>query len=140
MFDKNNFLVHYDPDKPIRLITDASAYGVGAVLCHLVDGVEVPIYFASATLTQEQKNYSQFEREALTIIFCIRKFHLYGQKFEIITDAQVVEKLFGEKRSIPTLAAVRLQRWAIILSNYQYRIQYRHTVPYRMQTCYRGYR
>ena len=46
-------LIHYDPDIPLKLICDASAYGVGAVQSHVFpNGVERPIAYASRTLTQ----------------------------------------------------------------------------------------
>ena len=44
-------LVHYDPKLPLCLAGDASAYGVGAVLSHVLpDGSEHPIAYASRTL------------------------------------------------------------------------------------------
>ena len=42
-------LGHYDSEKVIRLATDASPVGVGAVLSHVIDGEEVPIVFGSRT-------------------------------------------------------------------------------------------
>ena len=64
-----NLLVHYDPKLPVRLATDASAYGVGAVLSHIMpDGTEKPIFFASKSLSKSQENYSQIDKEALAIV------------------------------------------------------------------------
>ena len=41
-------LEHYDPDLPLVLAADASAYGIGAVASHfLPDGLEQPIEYAS---------------------------------------------------------------------------------------------
>ena len=41
-------LVHYDPDLPIRVVCDSSAYGLGAVLSHkMPHGLKKPIVFAS---------------------------------------------------------------------------------------------
>ena len=41
-------LAHYDPDLPMKMATDASAYGVGAVISHVYpNGNECPIAFAS---------------------------------------------------------------------------------------------
>ena len=83
-----NVLIHY-PNLPIRLAGNASAYGVGAVISHVMDdGNEWPIAFASRTLLPSEKNYSQVEKEALSLIFGISKFHtyLYGRKFLLVTD------------------------------------------------------
>ena len=42
-------LVHYDTQNPLRLACDASAYGIGTVISHIMpDNSEKPIYFALA--------------------------------------------------------------------------------------------
>ena len=64
-----NVLVHYDVNLPLRLACDASAYGVGAVISHvMMHGDEKSIAYATRSLTKSQKNYSQIEKEALSII------------------------------------------------------------------------
>ena len=60
-------------------------------------------------------------------MFGLKKFHLYlyGNKFTLITDHEPLTRIFGPKKNIPTLAAARMQRWALLIAGYQFDIQYR---------------
>ena len=58
-------LVHFNPDLPLTLSCDASAYGLGAVLSHVLPGGERPVAFGSRTLSNSEQKYSQIEKEAL---------------------------------------------------------------------------
>ena len=42
-----------------------------------------------------------------------------------MTDHKPLTTILGAKSEIPTLAAARLQRWAIILSTYKYKLEFR---------------
>ena len=120
-------LVHYDPSLPILLSCDGSPYGIGAVLSHrTANGTDRPVAFASRSLVPAEKNYAQIEREALSIVFGVTKFHryLYGRKFEIQTDHRPLLGLLGENKHISPLSSARIQRWALTLSNYQYTLSY----------------
>ena len=126
-------LVHYDQNKKLKLDCDASSYGVGAVLSHVFDnGDERPIAYASRTLSPSERNYAQIEREALSLVFGVKKFHdfLYGRKFTLVTDHKPLLAILGPKAGIPTIAAARMQRWALILQAYDYEIEYRNTAAH----------
>ena len=126
----SHVLVHYNPELPIKLAADASAYGVGAVISHtLPDGTERPIAFASRTLAPAERNYAQLEKEALALVYGVRKFHsyLFGREFTLYTDHKPLLSILGSKKGIPSLAAARLQRWSLLLSAYTYDIQFKST-------------
>ena len=120
------------------MAADASAYGVGAVILHVYpDGNEKPIAFASRTLSKSKRNYAQLEKEALALIFGIKQFHqyLYGRQFTLVTDHQPLTTILNPQKAIPSLAAARLQRWAIILSAYQYDISFKSTQQHGNADC-----
>ena len=85
----NRVLTDYDLNLLITLACDASSFGTGAVISHqFPNGEEKPIAFASKTLNSSQQNFSQLEKEALSIIFGVKKFYqyLYRRQFSLITD------------------------------------------------------
>lgn len=50
---------------------------------------------------------------------------MYGNPFEIMTDHKPLLGLFKENRQIRSMAASRIQRWAVTLSAYGYTLTYR---------------
>ena len=123
-----NLLVHFDGDKPIVLACDASPYGVGAVLSHrMEDGSDRPIAFASRTLAPVEKRYSHLDKEALAIVFGVKHFHqyIYGRPFVILSDHKPLMHILSESKATPAMASARLQRWALLLGGYDYRIEYK---------------
>ena len=76
-------------------------------------------------LTDAQRRYSQIQKEALAIVFALKKLHqyLYGRKFILVTDNKPLLALFGPTKPTPALAANRLARWALTLSQYDYTIE-----------------
>ena len=85
--------------------------------------------FASRTLSPAECNYAQGEKEALSLIFGIHKFHqyLYGRTFTLVTDHKPLTTILGSKKGIPALSAAWMQRWALLLSAYNYDIRFRPT-------------
>ena len=95
-------LSHFNFDKPLILATDASNKGIGAVLLQECEGIENPLAHAYIVLTETQKLYSQIEKEALAIVFGVKKFHqfLYGLNFRLITDHKPLVAIFSPDQTI----------------------------------------
>ena len=123
-------LTLYDPSLPLKLDTDASSVGLGAVLSHVFpDGSERPLEYISRTLSPAERRYAQIDREALAIIWAVKRFHiyLYGRHFSLVTDHKALTFIFGSNKCIPEMSASRITRWAIFLMNYDFEIKYRNT-------------
>ena len=125
---KSQVLVHFDPLKPVVLSCDASPYGVGVVLSHqMPNGEERPVAFASRSLSKAEQKYSQLDKEALAIVYGVKKFHkyIYGRHVTILTDHKPLQGIYGETKGIPQMASARIQRWALTLSAYDYTLRYK---------------
>ena len=105
------------------------------------NGTRRPIAYASRTLNEHEKSYSHFDKEALAIMFALKRFHvyLYGRHFTILTDHKPLERIFGPKTAIPPLAAMRIQRWAIILAAFDYSIKFVPSKQTQWQMHYHAY-
>lgn len=120
-------LAHYDPNLPVILATDSSYYGIGAVLSQIQkDNTERPIAYASRTLSKSEVGYSVIDKEALAIMYGVKKFnqYVYGRKFTLLTDHKPLLSIFGPKTNLPSYSASRLQRYAVFLTNYDFDIRY----------------
>ncbi|EFP09026.1 hypothetical protein CRE_22508 [Caenorhabditis remanei] len=123
-------LTHFNPKLPIIVAADASQYGIGTVISHrFPDGSEKAIFHSSHSLTAPQRNYSQIEKEAFGLITAVTKYHrfIHGRHFTLRTDHKPLLSIFGDKKGIPVYSANRLQRWATILLNYNFSIEYINT-------------
>ena len=98
----DSLLVHYDPDIKLIFSCDAAPYGVGAVfLYQFNDGIEKPITIVSWTLAPAEHRFAHLE------------------------DHKPLMYLFRATKPTSTMASAWIQRWALILSSYDYEIQYR---------------
>ena len=107
----------------VILKTRHSSNGIGAVIFHVFPGKsKKPIAFASRTLSKRERNYSQLDKEGLSIIFGIKKFnqYLFGRKFTINTGNKALSHILNPTATVPTLPASRLVKWTLTLAAYDY--------------------
>ena len=100
IFASKIMLHHFNPTFDTCLETDSSSYGVGAVLMHRENENHdwLPVQYSSRSLNSAEKNYSQVEREALSVIFGVDRFrnYLLGSKFVIKNDHKPLFTLFAK--------------------------------------------
>ena len=120
-----------DWNKTFILQTDAATKaGIGCVLIQreevlMPDGtkkkIERVIAYASKKLTDAEKRWPVREIEAYAIVWGITHFHLYMSQapFEVETDHQSLKWLFTWDKP------GRLNRWALRLQEYDFKITYR---------------
>lgn len=107
-----------DFQRDFYLRTDASEYGIGAVLLQEHER-KFPIAYASRKLNERERGYSVIEKECLAIVWAVKKFqaYLYGRTFVLETDHQPLVYLNRSK-----ISNGRLMRWAIFLQSYNFTI------------------
>ncbi|EFO87345.1 hypothetical protein CRE_31410 [Caenorhabditis remanei] len=129
----STMLSHFKEDWKIMVAADASQYGIGGVLMHETpDGQEVPIAHFARSLTDTEKRYSQIEKEALALVYTVKKSHkfVFGRKFSLQTDHKPLLAIFGDSRDLPVHSQNRLVRWATTLLAYNFDISYISTAKF----------
>ncbi|CAM5144451.1 unnamed protein product [Natator depressus] len=82
-------LALFSPALPTIVTTDASNYGLGAVLTQLhEDNTQRTVAFASRTLSNAERKYSTVEKEGLACVWATEKWrtYLWGRTFKLRTD------------------------------------------------------
>lgn len=70
-----------------------------------------------------------YKRKSWQWSFGLKKFHhfLYGRHFILVIDHKPLVEIFGPTSGKPAIAANRLARWALMLSQYDYEVEHRAT-------------
>ena len=116
-------LAYFDSNaEETKLITDASPVGLGAVLTQVQGGCKRVITYASRSLTDVERRYSQTEKEALGLVWGCERFHmyLYGVEFTQLTDHKPLEVIY----STNSRNSARIERWVLRLQPYRFKVQY----------------
>jgi hypothetical protein len=94
----NTINYHYY-ERHTKALSTFPYYVVRVSKFRVQDGKEVVISYSSRHLNAAERNYSAIEREALAIVYGIKKYHHYLQdnKFEIISDHRPLQWLETHK-------------------------------------------
>lgn len=116
-------LKFFDPNKEIKISSDASSFGLGAVLLQRHDNEWMPVAYASRVMSDAETRYAQIEKKMLAISFACEHFHQYifGQVVEVETDHKPLVSIF--KKSLND-CPLRLQRLLLRVQKYDLRIGY----------------
>ena len=108
--------------KPFIVTTDASDYAIGAILIQGEIGQDLPVSYASRTLTDAETKYATIEKELLAILFGVENFrpYPYGRKFTLVTD----HRPFVWLHNIMNPGS-KLNRWRLRLGEYDYSVVYK---------------
>ena len=114
-------LIVPDIDDLFFVQTDASGSGLGCVLLQRRDGDLRPCRFHSRKLYPRETRYAVIEREALAIVWGLQKLarFLLGTEFVLQTDHAPLTCI-AEGRT----QNARLTRWALILQQFNFKIEY----------------
>lgn len=106
-----------------HLHIEASLILVGTILAQEGDkGIYFHIYCASRLLNVHEQHYTTIEREALSMIFVIKKFqhYLLGNKFIFFVD----HNAFVDLVNYPQLSG-QIACWILLLTQFDYTIMYK---------------
>ncbi len=117
-------LALYDPRLKTKIMSDASSFGLGAVLMQEHQEEWRPVAYASRAMSDTERHYAQIEKEALAITWACEKFRTYlmGLTFLVETDHKPLVPLLSTKHldSLPP----RLIRFRLRLSHFSYTIEH----------------
>ena len=124
MMISTHVMAHPRTDKPFKVYTDACDYCVGAILVQDDEnGCEKVVQYVSHKLHGAELKWATMEKEGYAVIYALQKLrhYLYGAKFKIYTDHRPLLGMFRGD----TIKNQRVQRWALLLSEFQATIEYK---------------
>ena len=116
-------LALYDPEKETMVSSDASSFGLGAVLVQKQPSGEMrPVAYANRSMTETERRYAQIEKEALAITWALEHWaeFLIGMRFKVETDHKPLIPLFSTK--LIDELPVRIQRFRMRLMRFDFAI------------------
>ena len=96
-----------DWEKPFEVHCDASDVGLGAVLYQVVNGERKVLAYGSKMLTEGEKKYLSYEKEALALVWSLDMWEHYlkWKPFKVVTDCRSLVYMMNNKSS------ARISKW-----------------------------
>ena len=90
------------------------------------DVSERPVAHASRTLSTAERNYDHLDKEALAVVFALKKSHqfLYSRHFKIYTNYKTLLGLLHLQKATTLMTSRRMQSCALPLLAYEYELLY----------------
>ncbi|GBG62856.1 hypothetical protein CBR_g34227 [Chara braunii] len=109
-----------NPSLPFVVTTDASQYGIGAVLQQDDDNCYRPAEFMSARMPSEKVVTLTYERELYTLRHALEhwKHYLLGRHFKVYSDHETLRWLKTQAKMTP-----KLTRWAAEIDQYDFELK-----------------
>ncbi|GBG60693.1 hypothetical protein CBR_g12429 [Chara braunii] len=109
-----------NPSLPFVVTTNASRYGIGAVLQQDDDNGYKPIEFMSAWMPSEKVATSTYERELYALRQALEhwKHYLLGRHFKVYSDHETLRWLKTQAKMTP-----KLTRWAAEIDQYDFELK-----------------
>ena len=106
-------------DYPLRVRTDASVDGCGAMLFQVIDGREIPVAYLSKTFSETERNWSTMEQETYGVFWAIITWehYLLGHEFEVETDHKNILWLY--RSNVP-----KILRWRLRLQEFDFSVRH----------------
>ncbi len=118
-------MAYFDQTKQTELVTDASPWGLSAILAQKSSKYSDRriVAYVSRSLSEVERKYSQTEREALAIVWAMERLQIYlrGGKFTLYTDCKPIELILGNPKSKPP---ARIERWNLRIQDFDLDILY----------------
>ena len=122
-----NCFAYFDKTWDTEVHVDASPVGLSAVLVQVDPDNKSERRFVMVTsrqLTDVEKRYSQFEKEALAAVWGCERLWIYllGHRFKLVTDNRAIQLIFANSASKPP---ARIERWGLRLTQFDFEIEHR---------------
>lgn len=108
-----------DFDREFILQTDGSSVGISSCLMQELDGVRFPIAYYSRKLTDQERKYSIYEIECLSVVAAMDKFRSYLEvkPFKLEVDNLALTWILSHHRKLG-----RIERWIAKIQSLQFTV------------------